>query len=215
MAAARSFRKLDADQVRAAVGGFPVPIVEAKLLDRLDEHCRAFIERSPFVTVATAGAGGPGGAADLDISPRGDPAGFVRVLDERTLAIPERPGNKLIDTLSNVLATGRIGLLFLVPGVGETLRVNGSAFVTDDAELLATMEVKGKPPLVAVVVEVEEAFLHCAKAFIRSQLWDPAVQIDRRELPTLGKMIHDQTAPALAVAELDLLVEADERDNLY
>lgn len=215
MAAARTFRKLGPDEVRAAVGGHPVPLVQAKLLDRLDIHCRAFIERAPFVAVATAGAGGPAGAADLDISPRGDPAGFVRVLDDRTLAIPERPGNKLIDTLSNVLATGRIGLLFLVPGVGETLRVNGSAYITDDAELLASMEVRGKRPLVAVVVEVEEAFLHCAKAFIRSQLWDPAAQIDRRELPTLGKMIHDQVTPDLPVAELDALVEADERDNLY
>ena len=208
-AATRRFRPLDAAAVRAAIGE-PSELVQSKILDSLDVHCRSFIERSPFVAVATVGADGR-----ADVSPRGDPAGFVRVVDDRTLAIPDRPGNKLIDTLRNVLDTSAVGLLFLVPGVGETLRVNGTAYVTDDAELLAGMVVNGRTPLVAIVVEIEEAFLHCAKAFIRSRLWDPATQIDRKQLPTLARMIHDQLALQQPVEELDAYVEDSYRTTLY
>ena len=207
--ATRRFQPLDASAVRAAIGE-PSELVQSKILGTLDRHCRSFIERSPFVLVATVGA--DGGA---DVSPRGDPAGFVRIIDNRTLAIAERPGNKLIDTLRNVVDTGAVGLLFLVPGVGETLRVNGRGYVTDDAELLAAMEVRGRTPLLAIVVEIEEAFLHCAKAFIRSRLWDPAVQIDRKELPTLARMIHDQLALQQPVEELTAYVEDSYRTTLY
>jgi hypothetical protein len=195
--------------VRAAIGESS-DLVQSKILRSLDTHCRAFIERSPFVAVATMGADGR-----ADVSPRGDPVGFVRILDDRTLAIPERPGNRLIDTLRNTADTGAVGLLFLVPGVGETLRVNGKGYVTDDAALLATMEVNGRTPLLAIVVEIEEAFLHCAKAFIRSRLWDPAVQIDRKELPTLAQMIHDQLALQQPVEELDAWIEDGYRTTLY
>lgn len=205
----RPFRALDAATVRAVVGG-PSELVRSKLLRSLDIHCRAFIERSPFVVVATIGA--DGGA---DVSPRGDPAGFVHVIDDRTLAIPDRPGNKLIDTLRNVIDTGAVGLLFLVPGVGETLRVNGKGTVTDDAELLDAMAVNGRTPRLAIVVDVEEAFLHCAKAFIRSRLWDPAVQIDRKELPTLGQMVHDQLALQQPAEELDAHIDEGYRTALY
>ena len=208
-AATRPFRALDAAAVRAAVGE-PSELVQSKILRALDPHCRAFIERSPFVVVATIGA--DGGA---DVSPRGDPAGFVHVIDERTLAIPDRPGNKLIDTLRNVVDTGAVGLLFLVPGVGETLRVNGKGTVTDDAELLSAMAVNGRTPRLAIVVEVEEAFLHCAKAFIRSSLWDPATQIDRKQLPTLAQMVHDQLALQQPVEELDAHIEDGYRTTLY
>ena len=207
--ATRRFQPLDAAAVRAAIGK-PSELVQSKILDTLDRHCRSFIERSPFVLVATVGA--DGGA---DVSPRGDPAGFVRIIDDRTLAIAERPGNKLIDTLQNVVDTGAVGLLFLVPGVGETLRVNGRGYVTDDAELLATMEVRGRTPLLAIVVEIEEAFLHCAKAFIRSRLWDPAAQIDRKELPTLARMLHDQLALKQPVEELADYVDDSYRTTLY
>ena len=207
--ATRRFRPLDAAAVRAAIGE-PSELVQSKILGTLDRHCRSFIERSPFVLVATVGADGR-----ADVSPRGDPAGFVHVVDDRTLAIPERPGNKLIDTLRNVLDTEAVGLLFLVPGVGETLRVNGRGYVTDDAELLAGMEVRGRTPLLAIVVEIEEAFLHCAKAFIRSRLWDPSTQIDRQELPTLARMIHDQLALQQPVEELDAYVEDGYRTTLY
>lgn len=207
--ATRRFPPLDAAAVRAAIGE-PSELVQAKILNSLDRHCRSFIERSPFVLVATVGA--DGGA---DVSPRGDPAGFVRIVDDRTLAIAERPGNKLIDTLRNVVDTGAVGLLFLVPGVGETLRVNGRGYVTDDADLLAAMEVRGRAPLLAVVVEIEEAFLHCAKAFIRSRLWDPAAQIDRKELPTLARMLHDQLALKQPVEELADYVDDSYRTTLY
>lgn len=208
-AIARPLRHLSAADVRTIIGD-PSELVQAKKLDFLDRHCRAFIERAPFIAVATYDADG-----DADVSPRGDPAGFVRILDDRTLAIPERPGNRLMDTLANVIATGRIGLLFLVPGVGETLRVNGRAYVTDDEELLASLAVNGRPALVAVVVELEEAFLQCAKAFIRSKLWDPQAQIDRRELPTLAQMVKDQLALAQSVEELDAYIEDGYRTTLY
>ena len=207
--ATRRFRSLDAAAVRAAIGE-PSELVQSKILRCLDTHCRAFIERAPFVVVATIGADGR-----ADVSPRGDPAGFVRTVDDRTLAIPERPGNKLIDSLRNVVDTGAVGLLFLVPGVGETLRVNGTAYVSDDAELLASLAVNGRTPRLAIVVEIEEAFLHCAKAFIRSRLWDPAMQIDRKELPTLARMIHDQLALQQPVEELDAYVEDSYRTTLY
>lgn len=207
--ATRRFRPLAAATVRAAIGE-PSELVQSKTLRSLDTHCRAFIERAPFVVVATIGADGR-----ADVSPRGDPAGFVRIVDDRTLAIPERPGNKLIDSLRNILDTGAVGLLFLVPGVGETLRVNGTAYVSDDAELLAGMAVDGRTPLVAIIVEIEEAFLHCAKAFIRSRLWDPAMRIDRKELPTLARMIHDQLALQQPVEELDAYVEDSYRTTLY
>lgn len=202
-------RRLDATAVRALVGE-PSELVQAKVLGFLDAHCRAFIERSPFVTVATAGADGR-----LDVSPRGDPPGSVHVLDDRTLVLPERPGNKLIDSLSNILETGRLGLLFLVPGVDETLRVNGRATITDDAALLATLAVNGKTPIVGIVVEVEEAFLHCAKAFIRSKLWDPEAQIERSELPTLARMVRDQLALAEPVEQLEAFIEDGYRTTLY
>ena len=205
----RRFRPLDAAAVRAVIGE-PSELVQSKILSSLDTHCRSFIERSPFVLVATIGADG-----SADVSPRGDPAGFVHILDDRTLAIPDRPGNKLIATLRNVVDTDVVGLLFLVPGVGETLRVNGRGYLTDDAGLLASMEVNGRTPLVAIVVEIEEAFLHCAKAFIRSRLWDPAVQIDRKELPTLARMLHDQLALKDPVEELVAYVDDSYRTTLY
>ena len=208
-AAVPALRRLDEAAARTLFGE-PSELVQSKLLDRLDPHCRAFIERSPFLVVATYGAAGA-----ADVSPRGDPSGSVRVLDERTLAIAERPGNKLIDTVTNIAQTGRIGLLFLVPGVNETLRVNGRAFVTDDEALLASLAVAGKVPQAAVVVEVEQAFLHCAKALIRSKLWDPDARIERAELPTLGEMIHDQLALEQSAAELDEYIEDLNKTTLY
>lgn len=210
MPAPTPLRRLTLEQTVAAVGGDPDDLVRRKVLDHLDAHCRRFIELSPWVAVATYGAAG-----DADVSPRGDSPGSIRILDDRTLAIPERPGNRLADTLRNVHATGRAGLLFLVPGVDETLRVNGRAFVTDDPELIASMEVRGRTPACALVVEVEQAFLHCAKAFIRSKLWDPAAQVDRRTLPTLAAMIHDQIEGLPPVPELDEWIEDGYRTTLY
>src|ERR1035437_2497925 len=170
---ARTIR--DEPQLRAVIGS-PVEVTVAKVAERLNDLTKQFIERSPFVCVGTATSGG-----GLDVSPRGDPAGFVRVLDERTLLLPERPGNRLADTLTNLLADPRIALLFLIPGVGDSFRVNGRASIVDDQELLARTAVGGKPPRMAILVAIEEAFTQCSKALVRSDLWNPAHHIERSE----------------------------------
>ena len=178
--------------------GSPTELVAGKVSDRLNDIFREYIERSPFVCVATVS--GEGG---LDVSPRGDPAGFVRILDEKTLLIPDRPGNKLADTLTNVLATGRIALLFLVPGVGDSFRVNGSARVIDDADLLAPSAVEGKPPKLGLLVTVEEAYTQCSKALIRSDLWNPEKHVDPKVMPTSGQMLKAVSDPTLDVDEYE------------
>lgn len=165
--------------------GHPTEVVQSKIADRLNHLTRQFIERSPFMCVATASADG-----GLDVSPRGDPAGFVRILDERTLLVPDRPGNRIGDTLSNLIGDPRIALLFLIPGVGDTFRVNGRAVITDDADLLAPSTVAGKPPRLGLVVTIEQAYTQCPKALIRSELWNPARHIDRSALPRSGEMLR-------------------------
>jgi len=172
------------ERLREIIGG-PSALVAAKVADRLNDLTRQFVERSPFVCVATSRPDG-----GLDISPRGDPAGFVRILDDRRLLIPERPGNRLADTLTNLLADPRIGLLFLIPGVGETFRVNGRAAIVDDPTLLAESAVEGRIPKLGVLVTVEEAFTHCPKALIRSDLWNPERHVDREELPSAGAILR-------------------------
>ena len=160
-----------------------------KSLTRLDRYCRQFIGLSPFLAIGSQSADGKG-----DVSPRGDLPGFVQVLDDRTLAVPDRPGNNRLDTLTNILANPSVGLLFLIPGFEDTLRVNGKARLSRDPALLARMAVNNRAPKLAIVIEVEEAFLHCAKAFKRSRLWDPAAQVDRKVMPTLGRIILEQAA---------------------
>jgi PPOX class probable FMN-dependent enzyme len=182
-------------ELRAIIGE-TTDLVRAKLSDQVNELTRQFIERSPFVCVATARPDG-----GLDVSPRGDPAGFVRVLDERTLLLPERPGNRLADTLTNLLADPRIALLFLIPGVGDTFRVNGTAVITDDQELLAPSAVDGKVPRLGMLVSVEEAYTQCAKAILRSELWNPANHIERSALPKHGDILKSISLPDLDVAE--------------
>ena len=163
----------------------------AKEIDHLDAHCRAFIALSPLVVVASSDAEGR-----LDATPRGDAPGFVAVLDDKTLVIPDRRGNNRVDTMLNLVANPKIGLLFLVPGVNETLRVNGTAYVTTDPSLLTPLAADGKVPHVGVVVSAEEVFFHCGKPLIRSRLWDPAAKIERSSFPTLGKILADQIAGA-------------------
>ncbi len=175
----------DEATLRAAIGGEPKDVVVAKVADRLNHLTRQFVERSPFVCVASAMPGG-----GLDVSPRGDPPGFVRVLDERTLLLPERPGNRLADTLRNLLADPRIALLFLLPGVSDTFRVNGTAVITDDQDLLAPSAVDERVPALGILVSVEEAYTQCPKAFIRSDLWNPQRHIRRSELPSNGHIIR-------------------------
>jgi hypothetical protein len=185
--------------------GSPTALVAAKVSDRLNDLTRQFIERSPFVCVATSRPDG-----GLDISPRGDPAGFVRILDDRTLVIPERPGNRLADTLTNLLTDPRIALLFVIPGIGDTFRVNGRATVVDDPELLAPSAVDGRAPKLGLLIAVEEAFTHCPKAFIRSDLWNPDRHVERSELPSAGAIFR-----AVADAGLDAETYDRERDARY
>jgi PPOX class probable FMN-dependent enzyme len=189
----------------------PSALVRAKQIDRIDGHCRSFIARSPLVMI---GSTHPERGAD--VSPRGDAPGFVQVLDEHHLAIPDRPGNNRLDTLENLLANPAIGLFFLVPGVEETLRVNGTARLSRTQPLLDIMAVDGKVPKLAIVVTVTEAFLHGAKAFSRARLWADDYRIDRKQLPTLGRMIVEQARPVgLTAEEADARIEADYRTNLY
>jgi PPOX class probable FMN-dependent enzyme len=185
-------------QLREILGGEPAELIRKKIADRLNPLTRQFIEQSPFVVVAT---GRPDGG--LDVSPRGDPAGFVRIIDERTLLLPDRPGNKLADTLTNLLEDDRIALLFLIPGVNDTFRVNGRARIVDDPEMLAASEVEGKAPLLGIFVEVEEAYTQCPKAFLRSELWNPERHIDRSELPRSGEILRAIADPDLDVEEYE------------
>lgn len=174
--------------------GDATDLVRSKLGDRLNELTRQFVERSPFVCVAT---GRPDGG--MDVSPRGDPAGFVRVLDDRTLLLPERPGNRLADTLTNLLSDPRIALLFLIPGVGDTFRVNGTAVITDDRDLLARSAVEGRPPRLGILVSVREAYTQCAKAVLRSDLWNSEKHIRRADLPSHGEILKSLSLPDLDV----------------
>lgn len=185
-----------------------------KCQNRLDKHARDFVARSPFLCIGTQS---PGGSAD--VSPRGDPSGFVKVLNDTTLLIPDRPGNNRLDTQSNILANPVVGLLFMVPGFDETLRVNGTARITRDPDLLALLSVKDRMPTVAIVVLVEEVFLHCAKAFRRSKLWHPAQLQDRSEMPSLLNIILDQTSGAPddpeEMKKIDARLEDEYRNTMY
>ena len=164
-----------------------------KQIAALDRHCRRFIELSPFVLLATGGHD-----HQLDASPRGGEPGFVKVTADGALLIPDAPGNNRLDSLENIVATGRIGLLFLIPGFDETLRVNGRAQLTQDAAELQACRNERRLPKLAIRVQVEAAYLHCAKAFMRSRLWDPAARVDRGAMPTSGRMISEQTGIEVA-----------------
>ena len=178
--------------------GVPGEVVVSKLADSLNALTRQFVERSPFVCVATKLPGG-----GVDVSPRGDPTGFVRILDDRTLLIPDRPGNRLADTLTNLLADPSIGLLFLIPGVGDSFRVNGRGVITDDAELLAESEVEGSVPRLGIVVSIEEAYTQCSKALIRSDLWNPEHHIERSDLPSAGAILRSLNDPSFDAEQYD------------
>jgi uncharacterized protein len=168
-----------------ALYGETHPRAAKKVIDRLDGHCRAFIAASPFVLVATTDG------SRLDVSPKGDPAGSVVVEDDRHLLIADRPGNNRIDGLVNVLKHPRVGTIFLIPGVRETLRVNGTATIHADPELLARCRMNGRLPITVLRIEVEEVFLHCAKALLRARLWEPASWPETRPVPTMSDMIRD------------------------
>lgn len=180
-----------------------------KSLRRLDAHCRRFIELSPFLCLGTSS---PDGA---DVTPRGDSPGFVKVLDDTTLALPDWRGNNRLDALTNIIVNPQVGLLFFIPGVEETLRVNGRAHITTDLAVTQQWKVNGNHPASALVVTVEEAFLHCGKAIIRSHLWQDTYKVDRTALPSYGQMLKDQITVTDSAEELEKSIAEAYRTKLY
>ena len=197
------------DEIRAVIPG-TIERQVRKVIDHIDEHVRIWIDRSPFMTMATYSANGA-----VDLSPKGDPAGFVKVLDQATLAIPDRPGNHRFDSFLNILETGRIGLMFLVPNRLEVVRVSGRAQIVRDTDLRASMAVDGKIPDFAIVVRVEEAFYHCGKAVIRSGLWQPEKALPVDGLPTYGRALKDHGALDMPLEEVERLTEDNLKYRLY
>ncbi|MGE3832865.1 MAG: pyridoxamine 5'-phosphate oxidase family protein [Parvibaculaceae bacterium] len=189
-------------------------LAAGKSITRIDKYARTYIERSPFLTIGTADAAG-----NADVSPRGDPPGFVRVIDDKTILIPDRPGNNRADTMMNIIANPKVGILFLIPGIDDTLRLNGRAEIIDDPKELASAAVNGKPPKLAIRVHVDEVFFHCAKAFRRSRLWDQSSHEDRSFLPHLAKIVMDQArACEVDQAEADAVeagIQDDYKTKLY
>jgi PPOX class probable FMN-dependent enzyme len=196
------------DEVRARIGE-PDAMVKSKKRDHIDQHSRRFIAHSPFLAMATSDADGL-----PDCTPRGDYPGFVKVLDERTLAIPDRPGNNIADSFRNLAENDGIGLLFLVPGMREVLRVNGRGYPTDEPDVLARMQIEGREAQLAIVLEVQEAYFHCGRALIRSRLWDPASQALAAEVPSIGQIAVDQMGLDMAPEDAEQILEADYR-QLY
>ncbi|QHQ35812.1 pyridoxamine 5'-phosphate oxidase family protein [Algicella marina] len=197
------------DELRNAFEATHEVAVQKQLL-RIDGHSRRFIEKSPFVFIGSQNSSGRG-----DVSPKGDQPGFVHILDEQTLAIPDRPGNNRLDTWENVIANPAVGLLFLIPGMNETLRINGEARLTLDSDLCARLHVNGRPALAVLIVKVDEVYMHCAKAFIRSNLWSPKTWPDRSEMPTLGEILKDQARLAASAEEFDEVLDEVYKTTLW
>ncbi len=198
------------EELRALMGNPVAPPVVEKTLSALDRHCLTFIGRSPFVLVATSDVAGR-----MDISPKGDASGFVRVLDEHTLVIPDRPGNQRFDTFRNLFQSPRVGLIFLIPGKRESLRIGGRAEVVRDAALLETLTAHGKIPALALAVHVDEAFFHCSKCMIRSHLWQHEQWAALDGLPTLAETMKDAAAIAAPVEVIEDVIKEDEERRLY
>lgn len=197
------------DELRAVIGR-PGKVVLEKAIDVIDEYCQAYIAKSPFILIASSDAQG-----NADISPKGDPAGFVRVLNEKILLIPDRPGNRRADTLTNILQNPNIALFFLIPGRKETLRVNGTAQVVRDQDLLESFEVNGKIPLLMIAVTVKEAFFHCTKCVIRSNLWTDESVVSAQEQTFLAQAIIKHADLKETVETLQADLELDEVEGLY
>ena len=197
-----------AEQLRA-IYGFPKGRAVTKEMPKLEKHSKRFIELSPFLVLATSR---PDGLPDA--SPKGDMPGFVQVLDDNTIAIPDRPGNNRLDGMENILINPAIGLIFFISGVNETLRINGKVEIRDDEDLCQRFTVNGKPAVTVYVVHVEEVYLHCAKALMRSELWSPEAQAPERPIPTVGEMMKDQTGDA-SPAETQTEMEARYAKVLY
>jgi PPOX class probable FMN-dependent enzyme len=189
--------------------GEPVPAAIIKEIDYISDHYKAFIDKSPFVVVATVGPEG------LDCSPRGDPAGFVRVRDSKTVLIPDRRGNNRIDSLRNLVRDPRISLLFMIPGIGNTLRINGHAEICADPDLLATFSVSGKAPRTVLIVTVERVYTQCPKALVRSRLWSQDAQVARSELPSAGEMLESLSKGAIDGTQYDQAYPQRLKETIY
>lgn len=205
-----SNRITDSTQLRTVLGP-PNPGSVNKEMPRLDEVSRLFLSMSPILVISTSGSDGR-----ADVSPRGDIPGFVKVLDERTIAIPDRPGNRRADTMSNILDNpgNSVGLLFLVPGVDEVMRASGRAVVSSDPHLCATMAANGKAPKLAVVIELEEVFFHCGKALKRAGLWDPAKQVERKRFPSYAEINH-RRRPHEPLEKIEKFIADNYKNELY
>ncbi len=199
------------DALRETVGD-PIASIAEKEMPALDKHARHFISLSPILFISTAGADGR-----ADVSPRGDPAGFVKVLDDRTILIPERPGNRRADTMTNIVENPgqSVALIFLLPGVEETLRASGRARIVDDASVLEDMAVRGKAPKLGILIEIDEVFFHCAKALKRARLWDPGTQIAAGEFPSLAQITRDQRERNTPLEEIEERIRKSYETTLY
>ncbi|MBX0358411.1 pyridoxamine 5'-phosphate oxidase family protein [Halobacillus sp. Nhm2S1] len=198
------------EELRAIIGE-PSELVKNKVIHHLDENCKEYIKQSPFLTLATSDADG-----NCDVSPRGDEKGFVHILNDSTLIIPERPGNKRVDSMKNLLSNPHAGLIFFIPGMEETLRVNGRACLLADEDLLEKMAHKGKVPTLGIAVEVEECFLHCAKAFNRSGLWDKGTWLEKEERPSATKILTEHARlPDLDEEAVTKRLNESYRERLY
>jgi PPOX class probable FMN-dependent enzyme len=192
-----------------ALYGAPVEAAIAKEIDYISDHYKAFIDKAPFVVVATVGPEG------LDCSPRGDPPGFVRVRDAKTVLVPDRRGNNRVDALRNLVRDPRISLLFLIPGIGNTLRINGRAEITTDPELCASFAMRGNAPKTVLVVTVERIYFHCPKALVRSRLWSADAQIDRSALPSTGEILATLTKGGIDGAAYDAAYPKRLEETIY
>ena len=201
--------QVDTAELREIIGP-AMDLAATKEMPSLDEHCRHFISLSPFLCLGTADSQGR-----HDVSPRGDPPGFVKVLDDKTILIPDRRGNRRVDSMINIAQNPRVGVLFLLPGVEETLRLHGRATIIKDAALFADMAVNGKTPVLGIQVEIDEVFYHCAKAIKRAKLWDPETPIDREAFPSYGEIIRDQRRPGEEVEPIEEFVQTSYKNEFY
>ncbi|MBO1626702.1 pyridoxamine 5'-phosphate oxidase family protein [Bacillus arachidis] len=190
--------------------GYPSERAVKKVIPSLDHHCCDFLSKSPFLVISTSDKFG-----HCDASPRGDAPGFVYVLNENQIVIPERPGNRRVDSILNILSNPKVGLIFFIPGLGESLRINGRAAITNDEEILEKMQVNGRNPLLGIVVEIEECFIHCAKAFIRSELWNPDSWLEKEVLPSAAKMLVDHAKVNANEEEVARSLEESYTKRLY
>ncbi|MFZ0548466.1 MAG: pyridoxamine 5'-phosphate oxidase family protein [Candidatus Promineifilaceae bacterium] len=207
----KEFNEIIADEkTLREIIGYPSDMNANKVIPILDDHCKAFIARSPYLLLASSDGDG-----NLDISPKGDPPGFVQILDNQTIAIPDRIGNGRIDTLTNIVENDQVALFFLIPGKRETLRVSGSAIIVRDNWLREQMAVKGKLPNLAIVVKVQRAFMHCAKSMIRSKIWQPDLWQDSSDMSSLSRILIDHANLSCSVDELQEFIDESYEKRLY